>query len=85
MRKTWRRAGKKGFVAGGIGKYGPYTVGIKKIGRNTSVKATAGTRGVTVGVRHKVNKKLSVEGKYNLVTQKPSVTACYKKKKIPVY
>ena len=69
----------------GIEKYGPYAVGIKRIGRNTSIKTTAGTRGVTVGVKHKVNKKLSVEGHYNLVSNKPSVSARYKKKSIPLF
>ena len=80
--KTFRAIQGRAFASGGWGRYGPYALGTYRVGGRTTVKATAGTRGVTVGAKYRYNRRLSLEGQYNITTQKPSFSIRYRKRKL---
>jgi hypothetical protein len=82
MRKTFKISRGRVFFAGGWGRYGPYAVGTHRIGRKTTVKATAGTKGVTVGAKYRYNRRPSFEGQYNITTLRPSFSIKYRKRKL---
>ena len=81
-RKTFKISRGRVFVAGGWGRYGPYAVGKYRAGRKTTVKATAGTKGVTVGAKYRYNRRLSFGGQYNITTLRPSFSVRYRKRKL---
>jgi hypothetical protein len=63
-----RRRGRS-FVAAGVSRrYGPYGVATCRIRNVGTVKATAGSRGVTLGLKSRVAGR-KVEGGYNFTTK----------------
>jgi hypothetical protein len=70
---------KRGFLSAGWGKYGPYFVGTFKPQRKIIFKATAGTKGLTLGARYIHSKKMSIEGHYNIITHRPSFGIKFRK------
>ena len=53
------------FAATGWGKYGPYAVSTYRRGRAVG-KVSVGLRGVMIGGRYRIYKRLRVGGEYNL-------------------
>ena len=71
------------FAAGGWGRHGPYVVATYRRGRAV-VKASAGTRGSTIGANVRVYKKLRVGGEYNLTHKTRSIEIRNRKKKLNI-
>ena len=71
------------FAAGGWGKHGPYVVATYRRGRAV-VKASAGTKGRTIGANVRVYKKLRVGGEYNLTHKTRSIEIRNRKKKLNI-
>ncbi len=68
--KSYRKKMGKNFVAAGWGRHGPYAVATRRITNRTYGKVSAGTRGTTIGVKHKIGRRAYEIG-YNLTTKTP--------------
>ena len=67
-----RRARGKDFLAYGLGRYGPYVVVTHRVAPRTVLKATAGSKGATVGVKSGFGRH-KLEVGYNITAKQPYV------------
>lgn|GEM_PF-6431983 len=70
MRKSVSRKMGKAFAAGGWGRHGPYAVGTYRVAPGWYVKATAGTKGTTLGIKRSKGGRSFEYGK-NFTTKQP--------------
>ena len=68
--RSFRKKMGKNFVAVGWGRHGPYAVAARRIATGTYGKVSVGTRGSTIGIKHKVGRRAYEIG-YNLTTKAP--------------
>jgi hypothetical protein len=69
VRRIVARRRGRAFVAAGISKrHGPYVVGTYRLKKVGTVKATAGSKGVTLGLKRNVLGR-KVEAGYNFTTK----------------
>jgi hypothetical protein len=80
MRKTITKKSRKNMFSGGLGRFGPYLLGSRKITKKVNVKASVGTRGKIIGAKY-VGKSASIALEHNLTTGKTSLIPKLRKKK----
>jgi hypothetical protein len=83
MKKTFKARVGPGFVAGGLGRDGPYVLGYGKVNRATGVKISYGTRGLEVQGDRRLGKRTRVSGGISSVSG-PYGEIKYKRNKLRI-